>query len=149
MQLNGKKIFDSYEDPVSRPRDDGTLDEEGQKYTGRWMAAMKPVVVNDRQTGWVVVVQERYTDALAPANDLRRELTRQGIVAIIVVLLTVVAIWSFAWLTMQGHTRSKFVNALRRRIGLTGGRATAGSSASGGRTARRPGKTPTSRSGSR
>jgi hypothetical protein len=149
-QLGAKKVLDNYEDPVSRPDDDGTLDEGCREYEGRWMAAMKPVVVNRRQTGWVVVVQERESAALAPANDLRAELGRQAVVAAIVVVLTLAAIWGFAWLTMQGHTRSKFVNALRRRVGLTGGRGTTSSTTPGTtRTARRPGKTPTSRSAGR
>ncbi len=149
VQLNGKKVLNDYEDPVSRPAADGTIDEACREYAGRWMAAMKPVVVNSRQTGWVVVVQERESDALAPANDLRRELGRQAIVAVVVVVLTLAGIWGFAWLTMQGHTRSKFVNALRRRVGLTGGRGTASTTSGSGRTARRPGKTPTSRSAGR
>jgi hypothetical protein len=47
---------------------------------------------------------------------------------------------------MQGHTRSKFVHALRRRMGLTLGSGTAGSTRSGvrsaGRTAGRSTATP-------
>jgi hypothetical protein len=133
------QILLDYQDPVEASHDRHEP----------WMATMYPVVMDRRPTDWVVVVQEKQADALAPVYDLQRQLLAQGVVALISIVLAVIAAWLFAALMLQGHTRSRFVNALRHRMGLTGARGTTSTSASGGRTARRPGKTPTSRSAGR
>jgi hypothetical protein len=134
------KVLDDYHDPVEMQM------EAVHDYHGPWMAAMYPVVVDRKPTDWVVIVQEKKHAALAPVYDLRRQLVAQAVVAAVAVILAVLAAWAFAALLLHGHTRSKFVNALRRRMGLTGARGTASAMTSGGRTARQPGKTATSRS---
>jgi serine/threonine protein kinase len=143
------KILEEYQDPVEQEVVGASHDDAHHDFQGPWLAAMYPVVVDRKPTDWVVIVQEKISDAQKPLDDLRRQLLAQAVVAAIAVILAVIAAWAFAALMLHGHTRSKFVNALRRRMGLTGGRSTSGGTASGGRTsrtARRPGKTPTSKS---
>jgi len=111
-----------------------------------WLASMYPVIMDRKPTDWVVVVQEEKHDALAPVYNLQRQLLTQGVLALVAVILAVIAAWALTALILHSHTRSRLVNALRRRMGLTVSR-TGGSTTSGG-TSRRPGKTPTSRAGS-
>ncbi len=46
-------------DPVTSPLDRSYRDPVGGSYGGRWLAAFAPVLVGDRDTGWVVIAQER------------------------------------------------------------------------------------------
>lgn len=82
--------FVGYIDPLS-PR------------SGEWLAAMEPVVVRGRDTGWVVIVQEPYRDVIEPVIDLGRHLLRIGIIGCISVVALLGWLW---WLLLRAVGRS-------------------------------------------
>jgi serine/threonine protein kinase len=103
-----------YKDPVG---------EEVSEYAGPWLAARSPVIVPDRprnlQTpGWVIVVQERESEALQPLQELSRELVSLAVQSFTVVVLVVLALWGGVWL-MQTESRGwRLLTSLRRSLGM-------------------------------
>ncbi len=85
-----------YQDPLGQ-------DDEAKQYSQPWIASSVPVVL-DRledgnggtfaiESGLVVIVQESYDDAISPVNQLSGRLFREGIAALAVLLIAVVAMW--------------------------------------------------------
>ena len=71
-------VQDHYVDPV-------------QPSAGRWLAAFEPVFVDGRpkavsDTGLVVIVQERFDDAVRPARQLGQHLVKRGLLTAAVVV---------------------------------------------------------------
>lgn len=109
------------------------VDPVGKDYEGRWLAAVEPVIVVDRppkigDTGWAVIVQERYSEASQPVWELAPRLLRLGWVALTVVGLLIVMLWGFVMVVLNDGPHSKALAGIRRRIGLSSMRG------SGGRT---------------
>ncbi len=109
--LEDRGLFDAHEDPV------------GGDYAGRWLAAAEPVVVPGREgklrdTGWVVVVQQRHDDAVGPVDGLKRKLMGLGLTALALVVGVVTALWAFVLWVLSDAPRSRLAAALRRRAGL-------------------------------
>jgi hypothetical protein len=105
-----------YRDPVG-------LDASGENYSGRWLAAFRPVVVNERsegprETGWVVIVQEPYATAVQPAQDLGHKLVRYGLIALGVVIGVVTVLWGVVVIALNESSRFGLTSFLRRRAGL-------------------------------
>lgn len=117
------------------------VDPIGGEYEGRWLAAYRPVVVSrraadKRNTGWVVIVQERYDAALRPVQDLGDRLMRYGLTALGVVLGIITALWGFVIVVLNESSRWKLPATLRRWAGLsTGGGGTGISGTVGGSSA--------------
>ena len=81
-QLPFELLFDAhYRDPVSGP------------YSGQWLMTMRPVLARGRDTGWVVLVQERLTDITEPVAALGHSLLRIGMIG----LLLMAAVWLLLW----------------------------------------------------
>lgn len=102
---------------------DAYEDKLGDEFAGRWLAAYRPVVVAGRKpeigdTGWMVIVQERYSDAVGPATDLGNDLVRHGLIALGVVLAVVTALWGFVMIVFNESPRFRFSRVLRRKAGL-------------------------------
>lgn len=75
-------LFDAhYRDPVSG------------SYGGEWLLTMRPVLSRQRDTGWVVLVQERLTDITQPITALGHSLLRIGMVG----LLLMAVVWLLLW----------------------------------------------------
>lgn len=104
-----------YTDPV------GAADP---KYNARWLAASAPVVIEERpearDTGWVVIVQERYDTAIGPVLELQSEMLRRGRWALGVAVIVVTGLWLFVLLVLNESTGSRFFRFLRRQAGLGG-----------------------------
>lgn len=106
------KSFDAdYEDPV------------GADYDGRWLAALEPVVLVDatrgvRDTGWVVIIQERYESVIRPIYDLGSQLMRRALVALGVVLGVITALWGFVIALVSDNSRLARLLKWRRNVGL-------------------------------
>ncbi|MGC3965949.1 MAG: protein kinase [Pirellulales bacterium] len=116
-------------------------DPLGGDYEGRWIAAMQPVVVDGRppesgNTGWVVVVQERYEAALKPAQELGAKLLRYGMTALGVVVLVITTLWGFVMIVLNEAPRWKFATMLRRSAGLSTTAVTGASNSVGGSSQR-------------
>ncbi|MGH7191949.1 MAG: hypothetical protein ACREJM_00265, partial [Candidatus Saccharimonadales bacterium] len=98
-------------------------DHVGGNYAGRWLAAIEPVEVNNRpdasrDTGWAVIVQERYQAAVEPVSRLRDRLLWRAKLALAVVLLVVSATWAFVIVVLNESSRAGWLDRLRRRAGV-------------------------------
>jgi hypothetical protein len=94
-------------------------------YKGTWLGAAEPVVIPPRKdrdtpvdTGWVVLVEERTRDAVAPVGQLRWELLVQGVQTVVMLLAILAALWGFVLLVLNDSARLRVVAFLRRRAGL-------------------------------
>ncbi len=128
-----------YHDPVER-----------DPFGGEWLAAVEPVLVRvgDRGTvdaGFLVVVQERREEVLAPVVALQWRLAVGGVVAGVVVFVVVALMWTGTVSVLDGAPKSRVTRFLRRWAGLPTGTtsstaspsaASGGTGAPGGRTAR-------------
>ena len=90
----------------------------------RWLAAFEPVFVRDRppevaDTGWVVVVQEKFSDAVRPARHLGSSLLEQGLWALGTVLGVVSGLWAFVIMVLNDTPRWQLAKRIRKWAGLT------------------------------
>jgi hypothetical protein len=101
----------NYHDPMR-------LDESGQRYNQRWLAAQRPVFVDGKETGWVVIVQEAYEQAIGESLDqLRASFVSTGLITLFAVAIAIGALWTVV-VRMLSSTR------LAPRSGGTSGGAT-------------------------
>jgi hypothetical protein len=121
-----------YRDPVDR-----------EPFGGLWLAAAVPVTVRLGQeqpvdTGFVVVVQERRDEVLAPVRALQWRLGYGAAAAVAFVLVLVGAMWAGMVSMVDGSSQSRVTRFLRRWAGLptaTSGTRTAGTGTAGTGTA--------------
>lgn len=111
--------------PVVLQNDDDYHDPLDHDGANRWLAAFQPVVVTGRApevgvTGWVVIVQEPYEEALRPAQELGKKLMRYGLTALGVVVAVVTALWGFVMIVLNESPQNEFTRLLRRYTGLGG-----------------------------
>ncbi|HET6883273.1 MAG TPA: serine/threonine protein kinase [Pirellulales bacterium] len=112
-QVNELARMDDYHDPI------------GGEFAGRWLAAAEPVEVisrrdmSSRDTGWVVIVQERYRAAVAPVQELRDRLLFQAKVATTVVAVALAGLWGFVILVLNESPRLRWFDRLRQQTSLS------------------------------
>lgn len=99
-------------------------DPVGGAYAGRWLAACEPVFVSGRSpqardTGWLVIVQERYEEATAPVRHLGSRMVQQGLLALAVVLAVITLLWGFVVVVLTDSPRARWIHSLRRSVGLS------------------------------
>ncbi len=80
----------------------GYIDPLDARHGSDWLAALEPVVVRGRDTGWAVIVQEPYSDVLKPVTDLGRHLLRIGVIGFLSVLVLLGGLW---WLLLRAVDR--------------------------------------------
>jgi hypothetical protein len=102
-------LLEDYRDPVG----DGSV---------RWLAACEPVFVQGRSrqardTGWVVIVQEKHQEATAPVRMLGGRLVQQGVLALGVVIGVITMLWGFVVIVLTDSPRSFWIHSLRRSVG--------------------------------
>ena len=79
-----------YIDPLS------ALSEGGQ-YDRQWLAQMESVRVRDKDTGWIVIVQEAYDTAIGETLEkLSGGLIRSGVIALALIALVMAGLWGMA-----------------------------------------------------
>ncbi|HEV3004463.1 MAG TPA: hypothetical protein VGX78_08370, partial [Pirellulales bacterium] len=88
----------------------------------RWLAAVEPVVVHTRaepidDTGWAIIVQERYDDAVTPVDQLRASLLLRSILAVVVLLFVVTGLWGFVVVVLNESPRFRWLRRRRRLAG--------------------------------
>jgi hypothetical protein len=114
-QFDGSEWDSDYTDP---------LGAEYPDYRCRWLAAEYPVIVDEREeggdTGWVVIVQEKYDLAIGPVLKLQKDMLKHGLWALAVALSVVTILWLFVILVLNESTQSRLFSFLRRRAGVTG-----------------------------
>ncbi len=58
---------------------------------------MKPVLMRDQDTGWIVIVQEAYEATIGQTlNNLTRSLIRSGVIALGLIALVMAGLWGMA-----------------------------------------------------
>lgn len=95
-------------------------DPAGGGFAGRWLAAIEPVEVAmrpmpSRDTGWAVIVQEPYSSAVEPVEQLRTQLVMQGVLAAVAVVLVITSLWGFVIVVLNGSPRWRWLARWRRR----------------------------------
>jgi hypothetical protein len=102
-----------YTDPVGAATPD---------YATRWLAASYPVEIDERpqarNTGWVVIVQERYDIAIGPVLKLETNMLRQGWWSLGLAVTVVTGLWFFVIIVLNESSGSRLFGFLRRRAGL-------------------------------
>ncbi|HWB01318.1 MAG TPA: serine/threonine protein kinase [Pirellulales bacterium] len=98
QQVDKLVATDDYHDPVGGP------------YEGRWLAAFEPVIVSNRprqirDTGLVVIVQQRFEGAVLPARQLVERIYHTGLVALVVVLVVISLLWVFVIVVLNEAPR--------------------------------------------
>ena len=113
FQTNELAWVDDYRDPLEEPARE------------RWLAAIEPVEVltrrnlSSRDTGWAVLVQERYAAAVRPVQQLRDQLLWRAKLATTVVAVALAGLWGFVILVLNESVRLKWLEHFRRRTTLT------------------------------
>jgi hypothetical protein len=102
--------LEDYQDPLA----------EGK--AERWLAAIEPVVVHTRpapvdDTGWAIIVQERYDEAVTPVDKLRESLLVRSILAVVVLLFVVTGLWGFVVVVLNESPRFRWLRRRRRLAG--------------------------------
>lgn len=91
----------NYRDPLGE-------DQEGAPYQQRFLAAQSPIEVGDEPTGWHVIVQESYHEAVGGTLDgLRNRLLTTGQIALVVIGAVTMASWWLAVRMAEKPRRSK------------------------------------------
>lgn len=81
---------ENYRDPLA-------ADPEGGDFDRPWLARMEQVRVGDKDTGWIVIVQEAYDSAIGETLDnLTRGLVRSGAIALGLIALVMAGLWGMA-----------------------------------------------------
>ncbi|MEX0818424.1 MAG: protein kinase, partial [Pirellulaceae bacterium] len=83
-------------DPNYRYLDPVAKSEEGQAFRGEWIPATEWVPLPDGpgdEQDMIVLVQERYTNAIEPVHNLGSKLKREGIWALVGVVAVVLVLW--------------------------------------------------------
>jgi eukaryotic-like serine/threonine-protein kinase len=101
-------------------------------YEGRWLVTSYPVTIDFstdaddgpnssdlvEKTGWVVFIQERYSNVIGPVTDLESEMIQRGWWALGIALTLVTGLWAFVILVLNDGGRSRLLGFLRRQAGL-------------------------------
>jgi eukaryotic-like serine/threonine-protein kinase len=112
-QTNELATLDDYHDPV------------GGEFSGRWLAAAEPVEViarhelDSRDTGWIILVQERYKEAVAPVQRLRDQLLWRAKLATTVFAVVLASLWGFVVLVLNESPRLRWLTRPRHRSSTT------------------------------
>lgn len=101
--------------------------------TDLWLGAAEPVHVKRLgdgrtfDTGWIVVVQEKYADVVRPVDSLKTELAAWGLAALGLIAFVVLGLWTLVIGVLSNSPRSRLGALLRRKAGLTPERGSTGS----------------------
>ncbi len=80
---------ENYRDPMGE-------DPDGARFEQRWLAAERPVIVRGVETGWVVIVQESYGEAIGRSlDDLRASFVSTGVITLSSIAIVIGVLWAF------------------------------------------------------
>jgi len=93
---------ENYVDPVGET-------PEGAAFRKRWLAGAAPVKIRDGNTGWMVIVQESYDEAIGSTlDDLKTSLWKSGLMAVCVVTVLSTGLWAFVIRVLDESKRPSF-----------------------------------------
>jgi hypothetical protein len=114
-QLGTDSWDTNYTDPVGRAH---------PEYAGRWLAAVQPVLIEERpavrDTGWMVLVQERYDVAIGPVLQLEHDMMARGRWYLALALAVVTGLWLVVIFVLNESAGSRWFRFLRRQAGVSG-----------------------------
>jgi len=80
----------NYHDPLGD-------DPDGEAYKCKGLAQREPVKVRNEDTGWLVIVQTAYDEAIGSTiENLTTGLIRYGLSALVLTALVMIALWAWA-----------------------------------------------------
>jgi eukaryotic-like serine/threonine-protein kinase len=86
---DSKERREHYVDPLGE-------DAEGAEYNKHWLAEMAIVGLNAGNTGWKVIVQESYDQAIGRTLDeLRSDLLQKSVIAMVLIAVLSTVLWGF------------------------------------------------------
>ncbi len=95
-RLQGDRLLDGSKERGANYVDPLGEDPEGGEYSKHWLAGVANVSLVDGNTGWQVIVQEPYDQAIGRTlDDLRSGLWLSGLLALAVIAVLSTALWSF------------------------------------------------------
>jgi len=84
-----------YHDPMRH-------DAAGERFDQRWLAAQRPVVVRGVETGWVVIVQEAYDQAIGRSlAELQDNFVSTGLITLAGIAIVIGLLWTFVVRTLS------------------------------------------------
>jgi eukaryotic-like serine/threonine-protein kinase len=93
-------VRENYVDPLAR-------DPEGKAYDVHWLAEASPVALRDRDTGFVVIVQESYDGAIGRTlRRLKDRLFSTTLVAGVSIVLATTVLWAVVVRSLGRRTRA-------------------------------------------
>jgi hypothetical protein len=115
---------------------DNYRDPAGAEFAGRWLAAVEPVEVlsrplPSRDTGWAIIVQEKYRAAVEPVQQLRDRLLWQSKLALLMALIVISGLWGFVIFVLNESPRWRWFRHWWRRTTHAAGQAEGSSLPSG------------------
>jgi hypothetical protein len=111
-----KRWEPNYHDPVAH------FDPQ---YGGRWLAASDFVEIEGRgegvrNTGLLVIMQERYDSVIGPVIELKRLLVERGALTLIVIILMLTALWGLVIGVLDRPSKRRFSSLWRGRESSSG-----------------------------
>lgn len=139
---------------ATRKHEDPLAARNPEKYGGLWLAAIEPVFIRvgaeERDTGWVVIVQGAKEDALGWVDGtiakLKQGLLWRSLIGLTGVLIVVTALSSLVVRALDRASRARLAGGPRRG-GLAADTASLGSQTGLSSLARAPGSTPAAGNG--
>jgi hypothetical protein len=106
-------------------------DPVGGAFAGRYLATLEPVIIPRLETdvgdtGWVVLVQESYDDAMRPLEGMTTRFIYGASLGFLLVVLAVAGVWGFVIVVMNEGHGPGLLAFLRRKLGLPGTSVTPG-----------------------
>jgi hypothetical protein len=93
-----------YRDPMHE-------DLAGARFDQRWLAAQRPVVVRGQETGWVVIVQEAYDQAIGRSlSELRKDFVSTGVITLAGIAIVIGLLWTFVVRTLSSTGGRTLIN---------------------------------------
>lgn len=72
-------------------------DSRGLPFRRKWLAEMEPIEIRDKETGWLVIVQQSHRRAIGDTLlGLRAALIGYGLVALAIIAMVLASVWGLA-----------------------------------------------------
>lgn len=102
---DNKERRESYVDPLGS-------DPEGDDFDRHWLAEMAPVGIREGNTGWVVIVEESYKEAIGRIlNRLQGSLLSSGMLAVAIIATLSTGLWAVVLRAISDPSKKRMVRA--------------------------------------
>ncbi len=102
---DNKDRRENYIDPLGK-------DPEGDDFDRHWLAEMAPVGIREGNTGWVVIVQESYKEAIGRIlSRLQSSLLSSGMLAVAIIAILSTALWALVLRAIDDPSKKRTVRA--------------------------------------